>query len=143
MAKPKFRKGDLVRKCTESGIPIGPWLRIELANAYQVHVKIAEPIVTEDDDPTSMTLDKKHVWKPKIIQLAVSEDTIRRVKSGRREITHIVSPKWKELFDDCPDIVVLYTMLGGNKIYCVPDNVYYCIGQTQIIRLIIDRVICY
>lgn len=139
MSRPKFTKGDLVRKCTQSGTPIGPWLKILMANANQIHAKVIDPIDTTIEP---MILDRKHVWKPKVIQLAVSEDTIRRVKTGRREITHPASTKWKELFDNFPDIVVLYTMLG-EKVYCVPNNVYYCIGQIKTIRLIIDRIVCY
>ena len=135
MSKPKFSKGDIVRKCTGAGTPIGPWLMITLASNTKVHTKCLES--NEND----IILTKKFAWKPKMAYLAVSENTIKRVKAGRTVISHPASARWKDLLHNFPDVVVLYTMLG-ERIYCIPSNVYYVNARIKTIRLIIDRVIC-
>lgn len=139
MASNLFKKGSLVRKCTTSGTPIGPWLKIVIANASTVLANSVDELVED-----TILLDRKHVWKPKITRLAVSKDCIQHVLNGYMVISHKATPNWIKAFDQYPDgIVELYTIDGMTKIFCTVHNVYKRMSlRESTIQIIIDRIIC-
>lgn len=140
MSKPKFSAGDIVRKCTASGTPIGPWLKIIAANAHNVWVGPSD----NSCECLEAKMDRNRIWIPKKARLCVSNHTIKRVLNGDIVVSHPVSKNWIDLYENRPDIVELYTTDGMYKVWCTIDGVKVERTYTEtIVKLIIDRIICY
>lgn len=137
MSKRMFPAGTIVRKkAINIGIPIGPYMRVDMANAHYVY---ATPIDSKD----STLLQRDCVHKPTIIRLCVSKIAIQNILHyGAPSITHKECKQWLKCVDDSPEIVEFYTSDGWYKIWCTLAyaSQYISAGQKRV-RIVIDRVI--
>lgn len=137
MSKREFGAGTIVRKKTKIGVPIGPWMKVVMANAHYVY---ATPLHCKD-----LTLiQRDNVYKAKVLALCISEEKIEHIIHGDIAISHIATSKWAALLDEKnrPDIIMFYTVDGWKKVWCTIETVYLrCMLGDRIVRVIIDRVI--
>lgn len=137
MSKKMFPAGTIIRKkAINIGTPIGPYMRVDMANAHYVY---ATPIDSKD----STLLQRKNVHKPTVARLCVSSEVIHNILFySTSSVTHKESKQWLKCVDNPPEIVEFYTSDGWYKLWCTLlfASQYRSAGEKRV-RITIDRVI--
>lgn len=136
MSKKEFSKGVIVRrKIIEREQVVGPYMRVEVANAHYVYAK-----VINCKDITMLT--REHVHKVSVIELCVSYKTMDRIKNGQYVISHEASKNWTKVCDERPELVEFYTSDGYDKVWCTIDEAFrYLSERRPRVKIIINNII--
>ena len=140
MSKRIFYKGKLVRKRTNSGLVVGPWLQVETANAHYVYAK------TIKGGKDLILLQRKNVYSPRMARLQISEERVTAIVRGRLPIiTHLATPLWQKALEDDIEVVMFYSQDGIQKVYCSVDEIsiryYSSRGFEKYIKITIREVL--
>ena len=138
MSKHEFVKGALVRKKPLHKMsPIGPYMRVEMANSYYVY---ARSILCKD----GQLLDRNLVHKVKVAQLCVSSNVAKDITRGLiTTVTHTATTTWCKVVDDTPEIILFYSRDGWYKAWCtiIDAHQYRTTRGEKRVRISINRVI--
>lgn len=89
-----MRTGQIIRRKSASGCPIGPYMRI---------TKFPDIRHVETND---VLLLRKNVYQVKVAKLVISDMIFNRIADGRQSaIIHDICPRWKKLFDNIPEVI--------------------------------------
>lgn len=135
----KFHKGQIVRRKTLSGSPIGPYLKI---TGISYNTITAVPI--DGSNKLGVLIQKEHVATYTMKSLIVSEDILRRLYRGETTVvTHPVTPLWQKLYMCVPELVRFHTSKTSDEHIFFVDNVdiIFSAGQTVVKLTVADVII--
>ena len=107
-----MRTGQIVRRKLKNGTPVGPYMIIdEFIGRNLVSLRTLK---SSEPDPI---MSKENLYELKSIKMVLSDLIIDRIISGRQSaIIHDISPKWKKLMDEEPEIIQLRSIKYSNKV---------------------------
>lgn len=99
-----MRTGQIIRRKSASGCPIGPYMRI---------TKFPDIRHVETND---VLLLRKNVYQVKVTKLVISDMIFNRIADGRQSaIIHDMCPRWKKLFDNIPEVIQFRSERDSDK----------------------------
>ena len=133
-----MKVGQLIRKKTHDGAPIGPYMRIERDDRDRVLASV----IGRKEPLTSIL--KKNVYIPKIRSLYISEEKLWNVKKEKDTVvSHPATTKWIKLYEQPnPDLIRFICKPKMYEVYCVPAGIYKSEHFREVnIRIVIDHII--
>jgi hypothetical protein len=120
-----MKPGDIIRRTTKSGFPIGAYFTVTKVNKQGIYGHYlggeAEFLIVPDDS--------KNIYKVEVVTLSICKDTMTRVLRGNtRVIEHSLTSRWEDLvisytahkvFNVNSLVVLLYDQEGRKAYYTV------------------------
>lgn len=109
----KLTRGQIIRRKSENGGPIGPYIRITQATNYFVY-----------GCPIGMNIEvlmhRKNVYVPPMVKLPVRPLKFQELCNKiTTTVTHKLSPKYEKMLKNPPELVCFYdNMDGDHRVYC-------------------------
>ena len=130
--------GMVVRKATQSGVPIGPYLVVK---------KITKDWITCSrlSDNLDVELLRENVYTPPLVKVVVPQFVMDRVIAGeQRAIIHDLTPMWQKIIDTHAELILLHSRKYTKVIRVFTldgvSNVYY--RRKKQIRILLGEKVC-
>lgn len=105
-----MRKGQIIRKKSLDGCPIGSYMRV----VHMEHGRVYADVLGSDI-PNNVLL-RNRVCEIKQASLPIPEELLKKLKNGRTlRVVHDVSPKWLRVVYERPEIITFYSLPIGSK----------------------------
>ena len=111
-----MKKGQIVRRMLNDGIPVGSYMRI--VRVTRSNRVVAQRITyCPDNKGDEVELDKKHVYVVRICKLVLSNTIWDRINTDRQHsIIHDICPTWNRMNDKEPEMVQLRAFNHPQKV---------------------------
>lgn len=107
-----MKTGQIIRRKTNGGIPIGPYLRIV---GFKTEFVEAERL--DSKSGITVFIERTRVYEPGTMNLILSDKIMDRIKIGQqRAIIHDLSPKWRLLKERKPEVILLRSIKYSQKV---------------------------
>lgn len=133
-----MKVGDIIRRKTVGGYPIGPYMRIEYIERNRIYAS------TIGLDNPNIVIARDRVYEHKIRSLCISEELLERLKNGTTICAqHVCIPKWEDFFYNPTPLVRFYTQPKGYESVFVTENVrkMRSLGEMVIKIIVGERII--
>jgi hypothetical protein len=135
MSKPKFYVGQLVRRKTKNGTPVGPYLRIEAIEDDRVYAS-----AIGEDSPNYMLL-KVNTYTPTMTCLVIGEHLLNQLKEGRTVCAqHVATERWLNVCKKPVELIRFYTQRQGYENVYVVERIYQQTSfREKVVRIIVNE----
>ena len=100
-----MKKGQIVRRITNNGTPIGPYMIVKEFLSDHVLTQRCE-IGANPTNVECLYYAKNHLCKIKIIRVIVQDEIWERMAEGRQSaIIHDLTPLWNKIYDKEPELI--------------------------------------
>ena len=107
-----MKNGQIVRRKLKNGVPVGPYMMI---NGFVGRSMVS--LVTLKSSEPDPILSRDNIYELKSIKMVLSDLVVDRILAGRQgAIIHDISPKWKKLMDEEPEIIQIRSIKYSNKV---------------------------
>lgn len=136
--KNKFYVGQIIRRKSKDGNPIGPYLVVTTVGKITLY---ADPIGRASS--IGHMFLKRNVYVHSEYSLCVSEDMLRRLQTGETIcVSHKEDTHWSRVYNNPPEIVRFYTKTKGYEATFVIENVRKVVSLNEsIIRITVNNQI--
>lgn len=137
MSKAKFYVGQIIRKKSKTGAPVGPYLMVQHVEYDRVY---ADTIGL--DNPNVMIL-KENVYRYKTDAVCISEDLYNRLIKGQTICAqHKATTQWLKVWSSPPELIKFYTQRKNYQTIFVVENVTktWSLGE-YVVRIIVDNLV--
>jgi len=137
MSKAKFYLGQIIRKKSKNGTPVGPYLMVQHIEYDRVY---ADAIGL--DNPNVMIL-KENVYIYKIDAVCISEDLYNRLIKGQTICAqHKATAQWLKVWSSPPELIRFYTQSKNYQAVFVVENITKTMSLGEnVIRIIVDNLV--
>lgn len=135
-----MKVGQIIRKKTHSGTPIGPYMRIEHIDKNSDCVYAS--VIGLDTPNESILINNVHI--PDIRTLYVSEEKLWKIKrkAGSVLIAHPSCKTWNKVFEEMPELLRIVARPKMYEVICATETFYKRISRREtIITISLNRTL--
>ena len=142
----KFHVGQIVRKKSCSGDPVGEYMKIYKIEKKCIYANVLNPrkdSVNYQNPKSICMLNKENVYIHTINSLCISEDLYYRLVKGYTICAqHLATAKWLNVLDSPPELIRFYTQAKNYQAVFVVENVRKTFTlNEQVVKIVVSNLV--